>query len=100
MQKSLIQKEALSGKGSGYVGNHLLALLVYHAIIRPGMSFLGHRKDWLMSQMASCIHLAPLLSRFWDVWVALWGNEQDSSMDSSMGPSPMVMSVLSREDQK
>lgn len=61
---------------------------------------LGHRKDWMMSQMASCIPLAPLLSRFWDVWVALWGHEQDSSMDSSMGPSPIVMSVLSREDQK
>lgn len=61
---------------------------------------LGHRKDWLMSQMASCIHLAPLLSRFWDVWVALWGHEQDSSMDSRMGPSPIVMSVLSRGDQK
>lgn len=50
---------------------------------------LGHRKEWLMSQMASCIHLAPLLSRFWDVWVALWGHEQDSSMDSRVGPSPM-----------
>lgn len=46
------------------------------------------------------IHLTPFPSRFWGIWVALWGHEQDSSMENGIGPESTVMSVLGKEDQK